>query len=90
MKYIVHDVKEYLCDCCGDRLWNHVGAPYIEIGNMNYCHECAFKLGIITESEYLKEKNYDAERYKASIVDGYVYISRKYKKRRTQNGKDNQ
>ena len=81
MKYIIHEVKEFLCDGCGQRLWNHTGAPYIRNGNTNYCHECALIYGIISEEEYLKDKMYDPEKYKVSFVEGHVCIE---KKRRTQ------
>lgn len=84
MKYITHETREYLCECCEKPLGNHVGWPYVESGDDNYCFDCALKLGIISADEWLKSNCwlgiYDHAAYKDGVITLFQKWGRGYRK----------
>ena len=84
MKYIVHEVKEYLCECCEKPLGNHEGWPYFEDDSGNYCFDCALQLGLINANEWLASNYwlgiYDHATYSGGVVTIYKKWGRGYTK----------
>ena len=83
MKFIIHEVKEYLCEKCETPLGNHIGYPYIEKNNEFYCHDCALKEGIIDAMEWLDAHGisiYDHATYKKGIITAYQKWGKSYRK----------
>lgn len=83
MKYRTHEVREFLCDECETPLGNHMGWPYIEHGEENYCHDCALKKGIIDADEWLSAHGitiYDHAIYKNGVITAYQKWGRSYRK----------
>lgn len=48
--YILYDFMT--CDECNKEM--EEGWPHYSVGELDYCTECAFKIGLISESSYLK------------------------------------
>ena len=65
----------YTCAECG----NEVGesSPREHIHGKVYCGECAFKLGLISETEYIKNHCFfmSADRLHAAVHNGEVYLT---------------
>ena len=83
MKYIIHEVKEYLCEKCDAPLGNHVGWPYVEKDGKFYCHDCALKEGIIDAMEWLDAHGiaiYDHATYKDGTITAYQKWGKSYRK----------
>ena len=83
MKFITHEIREYLCDGCNTPLGNHEGNPYYEHGNDNYCPDCALKKKIIDADEWLKIHGigiYDHAVYKDGVITAYQKWGKSYRK----------
>lgn len=83
MKYIIHEVKEYLCDRCEAPLGNHEGNPYVHKEDGNYCHDCALKMGIITADDWLQAHGigiYDHAIYKDGVITAFQKWGKTYRK----------
>ena len=83
MKYIIHKVKEYLCDDCDAPLGNHEGAPYSKEGDNNYCLDCALKRKLIDADEWLELHGigiYDHAIYKDGVITAYQKWGKSFRK----------
>ena len=85
MKYITHEVKEYLCEKCETPLGNHIGWPYYKDGEKEdyYCPDCALKKGLIDADEWLKVHGisiYDHALYKDGIIIAYQKWGKGFRK----------
>lgn len=69
------EIPIYQCNECGCKL--PPGAPREEVENRNYCGDCAFKLGLITENELIKGHYFwlfGLPGLRAAVHDGKVYV----------------
>lgn len=83
MKYIVHEVKEFLCEDCETPLGNHVGWPFVDKGDQKYCHDCALKKNLITADDWLKAHGigiYDHAIYKNGVITAYQKWGKSFRK----------
>lgn len=64
----------YQCDHCGCELPE--SAPRVDDEHKNYCGDCAFKLGLITEKELLQDFYFwlDIPGLRAVVHEGKVYV----------------
>lgn len=71
---IFQTFKVYKCDHCNRELFEYM--PQIKSGNNNYCGECAFLMGIITEKEYLNDFLFfiDIDGLRAAVHEGKIYV----------------
>ena len=70
------NIKIYECAFCGDEIPENV--PHETSGeSLRFCGDCAFKKGLITESEYIKNYLFfiDVEKIRASVKDGFIHIT---------------
>jgi len=83
MKFITHEIREFLCDKCEEPLGNHNGWPYISVGDDNFCYDCALKLGHVDAMDWLRVYGHNAYEdafYKDGVITAYKKWGRGYRK----------
>ena len=63
----------YRCAICGEEI--EEAWPHEVIDGEIYCGKCAFKNGLITETEYIKGYLFFMDVYRASVHDGEIYVT---------------
>ena len=66
----------FTCKFCGEKVSENL--PHEEYDNMVcICGDCAFKNGVISEEEYLKNYLFaiDIDKLRATVMDGEIYIT---------------
>ena len=83
MKYITHEVKEYLCECCETPLGNHIGWPYVKKDENAYCYDCALKKGLVDALDWLDVHGigiYEKAYYKDGVITAFRKWGKAYRK----------
>ena len=62
----------YRCECCNDEI--EEAWPKLRTENGIYCGDCAFRLGLIDEKEYLEGFCYFMNAKRAAVHDGKIHI----------------
>lgn len=81
-KYIIHEIKEHLCEVCNKPLGDRVGHPYCfdDEEDTFYCPDCGLDNGYIDATEWLCCRSLGAFFEKAEYKDGVVTAYRKWGK----------
>lgn len=75
-KYIIHEIREHLCEVCNKPIGDHKGYPYYFDKNKNtfYCPECALDAGFIDATEWLRYHglgHFEKAEYKNGVITIY-------------------
>ena len=63
----------YSCECCRKDV--EESHPKVKTADGIYCGDCAFKLGVIEEDEYIKGFLYFLPVERAAVHDGKIYLT---------------
>lgn len=70
------NIHIYKCNCCGNDVPEHDPHEKSKSGQV-YCGDCAFKLGIINDKEYLSRHLFflNIDGLRATVKDGEIFLS---------------
>lgn len=86
-KYIIHEIKEHLCEICNEPLGDHIGHPYCfdDEEDTFYCLDCGLDKGCLNAMDWLRYHGFgtsffEKAEYKDGVITAYQKWGRGYSK----------
>ena len=75
IKKVKIEVDAVFCDCCGEDLHSYDGWPYVDTGNMQYCEDCALRVGAMTPLEWVNAHKFTTRKYYKAEFEGKTILA---------------